>query len=272
MSAEISEAIALDTARLHVYRALALLLSDPKSQRWQKVYDRAFQSAAGAAGEVLREELAGPTSMLAPGELSPDQFDMTTLLSFLRPHDEILAVYQQIFGLMISKKCPPYETEYCPQTFSVYRSQQLADIAGFYRAFGLEPSRDLPERHDHIALELEFMGFLIAKELRAADDAEKVAACREAQKSFFKDHVAWWVPAFALALRRRADRIKGVAEIALPPRSFYGAVAHALASFVCIERALLGIAPPTELMIPQATADSEASCEECCAVSIDASK
>ena len=253
----------IDTARQYVYRFLSLAFSDPKSRRWPALYDPQFQSAVAAAGTVLRDEIAAKE--LAPGELPPEQFDVEQVISFLKPTEAMLSEYQQIFGLMISKKCPPYETEYCPQTFSVYRSQQLADIAGFYRAFGLEPSLDMPERHDHIALELEFMSWLIAKREYAFQAAEKVSICIDAQQRFFKEHLAWWAPAFALALRRRADRIKGVQEIALPPRSFYGALAQSLASFVCIERAILEIAPPTELMIPQATADSEPSCDECCA-------
>jgi TorA maturation chaperone TorD len=260
-----SEAAAIDAARQYVYRVLSLLTSDPKSQRWQHLYDPALRTAAVAAGQFLREEREYTSFELAPGEIAPDQLDLEKLLAFLKPHTGMLAEYQQIFGLTISKKCPPYETEYCPQTFSVYRSQQLADIAGFYRAFGLEPSRDLPERHDHLALELEFMAWLIAKELRAGDDPDKIASCREAQKRFFADHLAWWVPAFALALRRRADRIPGVDRITSPPQSIYGAIAQALASFISMERALLGIAPPTDLMMPQETADSDPACDECCA-------
>jgi TorA maturation chaperone TorD len=260
----------IDKARQLIYRFLSLAISDPKSRRWPAIYDEQFQAAVVAAGELLRDEvMAGE---LAPGELPPRELDLARLLSFLKPTEAMLEEYQQIFGLMISKKCPPYETEYCPQTFSVYRSQQLADVAGFYRAFGVQPSQDMPERQDHLALELEFMAWLIAKQEYAFQCAEKVAACVDAQKSFFRDHLAWWVPAFALALRRRADRISGADEIASPAQSFYGALAQSLASFICIERAVLAISPPTELMIPQPTADTEAGCDECCTVSIGSAK
>src|SRR5690242_2596563 len=133
MSAIILETAAVDTARQYVYRLFSLLLADPKSQRWQALYHRSFPATAIAAGELLREEVAGSAVGPAPGEVSGDDFDLRKLLNFLKSHDAMLDEYQQIFGLMVSKKCPPYETEYCPQTFSVYRSQQLADIAGFYR-------------------------------------------------------------------------------------------------------------------------------------------
>ncbi len=60
----------------------------------------------------------------------------------------------------------PYETEYTTPD-ALYKAHQLADIAGFYRAFGLEMSTENRERPDHLAAELEFMHFLALKEAQA---------------------------------------------------------------------------------------------------------
>jgi TorA maturation chaperone TorD len=193
--------------------------------------------------------------------LTPSELDLAPLVHTLRLRpDELNDEYEHVFGLMLAKKCPPYETEYCPQTFSVYRSQALADVAGFYRAFGVGPSRDTPERADHIALELEYLAFLIAKESSAADPAAR-DTCRDAQRRFVQDHLGWWVPAFARALQRQAERVLGRA----PGQSgFYPALARALAAFISAERAVLAVDPPTELVAPgPVEPPEEMSCQDC---------
>lgn len=65
------------------------------------------------------------------------------------------------------------------------RAQDLADINGFYRAFGLETDKDRP---DSLPCELEFMHYLIFKELNAQSE-EKSFLCQDAQKKFFREHL-----------------------------------------------------------------------------------
>lgn len=96
----------------------------------------------------------------------------------------------------LSPECPPYETQYgSPHVFA--QSGELADIAGFYRAFGL--ASPATERVDHLAVELEFLSFLAFKEAWAANNGEagRAAELREIQAKFLSDHPARWVPAFA---------------------------------------------------------------------------
>jgi TorA maturation chaperone TorD len=262
-------------ARRYVYRFLSLALSDPLAQRWSGILDRRFQDLAVTGAQLLRDGMTdAATSALAHGELPKEHLDLASIVAFLRSgRNEVAEEYQRVFGLMMSKKCPPYESEYCPQTFSVYRSQQIADIAGFYRAFGLEPSRDMPERADHVATELEFMAWLIAKEQWSHGSSdprvrESAAVCREAQRRFFTDHLAWWTPAFARALRRRAEAVDQTADDPgrrnSPPSTYLGAAGRALASFVGIERAFLRIPPPLELVRPIPDQEAEPSaCDEC---------
>lgn len=254
----------LDRARMMVYRVLSLALSDPQREEWPGISDPNFQELAEAAVGVIREDPLSCPDTLAPGEISPEALSMTLASpSFQLPREKLVEEYDRVFGLLVSGDCPPCETEYCPQTFSVYRSHQMADIAGYYRAFGLEPSRHSPRRHDHIVLELEFMAWLIAKELYAAEqgDQDNADLCREAQVSFFRDHGAWWIPAFALALRRKADGIAGIEDLKSPPKSYLGAVGSFLAAFVPAERGILGIPPATAW--PSNTESEWEDCETC---------
>ena len=59
------------------------------------------------------------------------------------------------------------------------RSNYLADISGFYKAFGVEVDC---ERPDALKAELEFMHYLIFKEINAPV-REKAEICLDAQKN-----------------------------------------------------------------------------------------
>ena len=254
----------LSFARQCVYTFLALAASDPRSKRWARLQDPAFQKASVESAAVLRERALQVKGDPAPGELPPDQFTLAPLVKYVAgSRDEVNEAFESVFGLLSSMECPPYETSYCPQTFSVFRSQKVADVAGFYLAFGVEPSRDKPERHDHIALELEFMAWLIAKGPLAPDEG-KARLTQDAQKKFFAEHLAWWVPAFARALRSKADGNAGPVRLAAPAKSYFGTLGRTLAAFVAVERRLLGIEPPTELVEAKETDGTETpECEGC---------
>lgn len=113
---------------------------------------------------------------------------------------ELQQAYRQSFGVAGSL-C--YETEYgLPHEFR--QSQELADLSGFYRAFGFDLGAEVRERPDHIAVELEFMHILTLKEtyaLMGGKTAEAVI-CQEAQASFLRDHLAHWLPLFVQSLAR----------------------------------------------------------------------
>lgn len=238
-------------ARRLTYTSLSIAFSDPLSERWARLRTPMDSEILDAALDLLRLESEGVPHELAPGERGAEDLVIERLRpTFEHDRNRLNEEYEQFFGLMTSKECPPYETEYCPTTNATHRAQALADIAGFYRAFGLEPSRDAPERHDHISLELEFMAWLLAKEehamrLDAPGSLENAGLCREASRRFFDEHLAWWAPAFAHALESRRQRIS-----LDPGESYLSQVGTLLAAYIHVERALLGVAPPTQLLAP----------------------
>jgi TorA maturation chaperone TorD len=221
-----------------LYRFLSAALSDPYTTDLHWVLEPRDQQVALGAADLLRAEAGGFSQPLGFGELPPSQLDLTSLRA-LEPltTQTSQAEYDRVFGLVLSRECPPYETEYDSSSEPFYRAQQLADIAGFYRAFGLQTALAAPERPDHLALELEFMAFLLWKERMAwtaADDqsAEKARVCASAQRSFLRDHLAWWVPSFATGLCRKAEK------------GFYLIVGQALATFMPLERVRLDVTVP----------------------------
>jgi TorA maturation chaperone TorD len=230
------ESAALDVARECLYRFLACAISDPHDPNWEFILEPDVQHLAHQAAVLVRETKEKTVS-LGFGELPIEDLDLGELLTHLgRPRAELHEEYDRVFGLVVNRECPPYETEYQANAESFYRAQQLADIAGFYHAFGLEPRRAAPERPDHLALELEFMAFLLLK-MRIAQAsmpanscaAEQAQLCDDAQRLFFRDHIAWWIPSFVTGLRRKAGS------------GFYVCVARMLAAFLPVERAYWGV-------------------------------
>src|SRR5262249_45823836 len=131
-----SEEMAYDLAREVLYRFLAAALSNPRGESYHLVQAAENQLLASKAADLLCAEASTATSTRGFGELGPEQLDLAPLLRELRePAVDRDAEYDRIFGVVFSKECPPYETEYHTTTDVFFRSQQLADIAGFYRAF-----------------------------------------------------------------------------------------------------------------------------------------
>lgn len=248
----------MNLARQAIYRFASLTLLDPRAGAWAQLNDAGVRNSVLAAAELLRTDAIASRAEPARGEHSPDVLDPAPVFALLPGSSDALnAEYEATFGLLVSGDCPPYETEYIDSKFAFQRSQQLAEIAGYYQAFGLEPSHRYRERQDHIALELEFMAVVIGLELRAAaqspenaDAARHVADCRQAQARFLGDHLAWWTPTFARLLTL------------LHAGGFYAASARFLMALLPIERALLEVAPVLSGVQPHSLERPD-ECEGC---------
>lgn len=237
---ETTDLAATDLARESLYRFLAAALREPGSAGWQLVLDPESRRLACDAADLLGTEACASPAPLGLGELPPEMLTLRPLCAFLDdPVEDLRADYGRVFGLGTARECPPHETEYHASSEPFFRAQQMADIAGFYRAFGLVPGHTTPERPDHLALELEFMAFLHLKKRLALAGAgstperiEGASICDEARRDFFRDHLAWWAPAFATGLRRKAGE------------GFYAALGQVLAAFLPTERSRFDIRAP----------------------------
>jgi putative dimethyl sulfoxide reductase chaperone len=151
------------------------------------------------------------------------------------------AEHRRVFGLTGSL-C--YETEYgLPHEFR--QSQELADISGFYQAFGFKVGGKLRERPDHILVELEFMYLLCLKEALAHTEGHqaRVEICSEAQKRFITDHLGRWVALFSQAVEKNSFQplpVKGDIPYRLSP---YRELALFASGFVLAHARFVGAEP-----------------------------
>lgn len=99
---------------------------------------------------------------------------------------------------------PLRETAYGGAQRIASRAIDLADIGGFYAAFGLGPSRARPDLADHIAAELEFYSLLLAKEASGGRRgwSARRAVVFGARRKFVEAHLGRWSAALAGEIAR----------------------------------------------------------------------
>lgn len=247
--------LALNMARQALYRFAGLSLLDPRAGAWDRLHAMRDDALLFESATLFREAIA-TQSQLAEASDHLAEIDPQLVLARLPYSLEALnAEYENTFGLLVSSNCPPYEMEYVNSKFTFQRSNTLADISGFYRAFGLTGSETNPERPDHIVLELEFMATLFDLErgaagLDSATAAERQQVCRDAQTHFLREHLGWWVPAFGMLLAKQNGD------------GFYAAAGEFLSAFIVAEQELLGL-PPTSNRVAPTREERPEFCEGC---------
>jgi TorA maturation chaperone TorD len=169
--------------RASLYHALALAFSYPTTETLEDLlldlddlatHRLTLESRLGPAVEALRDACASTTV------------------------DEVAVDHNRLFAGDVP--CSPCETDYEFDAFA--KARQLADISGFYRAFGLKPAADDAAPADFIATELDFMAHLVLKEAWAEVNGwdERRDIVRETRRAFMEDHLGRWVPLFCREL------------------------------------------------------------------------
>ena len=145
---------------------------------------------------------------------------------------DLQSEHRRVFSNVITLDCPPYETLF-GNDHVFAQSHVMGDISGFYKAFGVELSKDIHERLDHLSVEFEFMHFLAYKESYSLchDGPEKTQIVIDAQKKFVKNHIGRWVPLFCRMLTKKADS------------GLFKLVADMTADWMEFETAFLGVTP-----------------------------
>ncbi|MFM8552174.1 MAG: molecular chaperone [Nitrospiraceae bacterium] len=197
-----------------------------------------FVEDARSAIESLRQGLEGTGGERARTKLTAVAKTLDQVAALVASEcvnwqlSDLQAEHRRVFSNVITLDCPPYETLF-GNDHVFGQAHVMGDIAGYYRAFGVELSKDIHERMDHLSVELEFMHFLAYKEsyARCHDGADKTQIVVDAQKKFVKEHVGRWVPLFCRMLVKKADS------------GFFRHMADFGSDWMDFEAAYLGVTP-----------------------------
>ena len=105
-------------------------------------------------------------------------------------------------------KCSPYESIYRQDrpilAKGLVMGPSTADVRRRYAEADLILAKNFNDLPDHIAVEMEFMHFLCAEELRALEDgnSQESTKRREMQQEFLREHLEPWVDRFAECVLR----------------------------------------------------------------------
>lgn len=228
-------------ARAVVYRSLSLGFQLPTSERLRLV-------GVHDGFEVLTAALQ---RLHAGGRHVPVAQAAERLTGRSVPTDEALAAtYWLLFGHTARGPICACETEYGPDS-GFQQPHELADICGYYEAFGLQPAVGLDARADHVACECEFMDFLNRKEALWAgrgpdwpDRDDVLDLTRRAARTFLRDHLARFGYAF------------GARVVSADPHGYFGALGHVLLALIEAECARMEVATgPIDLALRPDEAD-----------------
>jgi len=219
-------------ARAVVYRVLSVGFQAPTHERLEEM-------RVGDRFDILARAI----EVLNPGAPLTAAVARLRAVS-ARTAGELSSAYWRLFGHTTRGLVCAFETEYGPEN-NFQQPQQLADLAGYYLAFGLRPRPTVETRPDHIACECEFMDFLSRKQalllnrLAGARAVEETLTTTDlAVKSFLRDHLGRFGRAFAARLASEDHD------------GFYAGLAGLLLAFVSHECARVGVeAGPVDLAV-----------------------
>lgn len=197
--------------RSMVYALFAHVFAYPDEERTEELRQ--------AAADVLQTAAAIPLMRLAT-------------LAGESTRESLEPVYVSVITLSSSPDCPAFETAYFGND-AIQQTQRMADISGFYRAFGVDATEG-GFRPDELPVELEFMGYLCNKEAYAIEHmgAPRAGQARKAQRTFLNEHLGRWGGVFGRKVAKTA-----------PYGHFYSVAGETLALWLEAECDRLGVTP-----------------------------
>lgn len=178
------ELLKRETARCAAYRLLHTIYSypGPETVHFLKAFTLSPEShdLMGLAGRDAQKVFGSIADMMHRG-ISDSLLDLEV---------EYTRLFINSFNGTPAK---PYESVHVNKGHLVI-GETTVRVREFYRQFGVDLGRYHPEPADHIAIETEFMAYLIDRELNAymEGELEKADRFRDAQIRFLQQHLLCW--------------------------------------------------------------------------------
>jgi len=208
-------------ARSTLYGVVSALFSDPKCEKFAMLMKPVIQGCVLDACFQLEEQ-----NNMKKSNLSRSFQKLIAKLDKSKI-ENIMNESVDVFGHTLSKQIAPYALEHLKNSDVFFRTQKLADLNGFYKAFGMEV--ESIERADHISTQTEFLSYLLLKEILAEKDGlfVEMGICQDAFDQFQKDHFSDWAKMFA---ENTATKVDGIfyplagrfLSISLETEKYYG--------------------------------------------------
>jgi TorA maturation chaperone TorD len=188
MEMRTNDAYEAQTARAAVYKLLAECYYPPTGTLREPV-------------EQLRRSLK---TLGSPAAASAERMDAA-----LQAHEtlaELAIDHARLFVGPFALLSPPYGSIYLDGERRLMGDSTLS-VDECYHEVGLEVAAGFNGTPDHIAVELEFMHFLIVKEMSAliGGELDRAQNFRQKQRVFLQRHLAAWVPDFSRSVEEQAQ-------------------------------------------------------------------
>jgi TorA maturation chaperone TorD len=217
---DIIDLIGYETARNGAYKGLAECYHQPTPQMGATLKDierclTALDSQAVSYISLMRREW----------------------LTLEKERDGLRVEYARLFIGPYSLAAPPYGSLYLDGRQQVMGPSTM-DVTKRYSEAGLELAENFKDAPDHIAVELEFMHFLIYREMEAIhrDDRKGALENIELQKSFLENHLGAWASPFSIQLTENTC-MTFYRHLAIATKKFLTEEMDALAAFTYPENA-----------------------------------
>ena len=220
METKISENVEELLAASQIYQFLSTCLLEPNTKALEMLNNKDYVSEVKSCISV-----SGNNEMLETFELLQKGLEGADV-------ENLGLGYRDTFGgATVAMDCPPYEMYYSGSQIW-QQTQDLADISGTYKAYGIEiEENSTTSRWDHVAVELEFLHFLTYKLAYAIENGseEEQESCLSAKKKFLHAHIGRWIKAFSVSVVKKT------------PEDFYRQAATLASTFVHIEMVKLSV-------------------------------